>query len=81
MRLHFLLRDNPSLSKKTLEQYRSRFAGIFYDWYVRGLWVAPTGFVYPNFSEREHATDQAPWLSVEQRVVGTERSAFCKFCR
>lgn len=62
LRLHFEMTDNPSLSEKTLEQYRSRFTGIFYDWYVRGLWVDPTGLVYPNFREEEHTTDKAPWL-------------------
>ncbi len=62
LRLHFEMTDNPSLSEKTLEQYRSRFTGIFYDWYVRGLWVDPTGLVYPNFKEKEHTTDKTPWL-------------------
>ena len=62
LRLHFEMTDNPSLSEKTLEQYRTRFTGIFYDWYVRGMWVDPTGLVYQNFNEKEHTTDKTPWL-------------------
>lgn len=62
LRLHFEMTDNPSLSEKTLEQYRTRFTGIFYDWYVRGMWVDPTGLVYQNFNEKDHTTDKTPWL-------------------
>lgn len=62
LRLHFEMTDNPSLSEKTLEQYRTRFSGIFYDWYVRGLWVDPTGLVYQDFREKEHVTAKTPWL-------------------
>lgn len=64
LRLHFEMTDNPSLTKKVLEQYRTRFTGIFYDWYVRGLWVDPTGLVYQGFNEKEHTTDKTPWLDV-----------------
>lgn len=62
LRLHFEMTDNPSLSEKTLEQYRTRFTGIFYDWYVRGMWVDPTGLVYQVFNEKEHTTGNTPWL-------------------
>lgn len=62
LRLHFAMTDNPSLSEKTLEQYRTRFTGVFYDWYVLGQWVDPTGLVYQNFSEEAHTTDKTPWL-------------------
>lgn len=62
LRLHFEMTDNPSLSEKTLNDYKTRFSGIFYDWYVRGLWVDPTGLVYQNFSEKDHVTDKTPWL-------------------
>lgn len=48
--LHFEMTDNPSLSQKTLERYENMFAGIFYDRYVKGLWVAAEGVVYPDFA-------------------------------
>lgn len=48
--LHFEMSDNPSLSAKTLARYESMFAGIFYDRYVRGLWVAAEGVVYKDFA-------------------------------
>lgn len=48
--LHFEMRDNPGLSEKTLERYENMYAGIFYDRYVRGLWVAAEGVVYKDFA-------------------------------
>ena len=47
--LHFEMTDNPSLSEKTLERYRTQYTGVFYDRYIRGLWVAADGLIYPMF--------------------------------
>lgn len=48
--LHFEMTDNPGLSEKTLARYKNMYAGIFYDRYVRGLWVAAEGVVYKDFA-------------------------------
>ena len=48
--LHFEMKDNPGLSERTLERYENMYAGIFYDRYVRGLWVAAEGIVYKDFA-------------------------------
>lgn len=48
--LHFEMTDNPSLSEKKLAWYQSTYTGVFYDRYVRGLWVAAEGLVYPYFA-------------------------------
>lgn len=47
--LHFEMTDNPGLSKKTLERYETMFSGVFYDRYIRGLWVLAEGLIYPMF--------------------------------
>lgn len=47
--LQFAMTDNPSLSQKTLERYRNMYSGVFYDRYIRGLWVVAEGLVYPMF--------------------------------
>ena len=57
--LHFEMRDNPSLSEKTLAQYESRYTGVFYDRYIRGLWVLAEGLVYDFFGE-EQIVDEIP---------------------
>lgn len=48
--LHFQMADNPSLSQKTLKRYLSMYTGVFYDRYIRGLWVAAEGLVYQYFA-------------------------------
>lgn len=49
--LHFEMTDNPGLSQKTLECYQAMFSGVFYDRYIRGLWVLAEGLIYPMFGE------------------------------
>lgn len=51
LHLHFLMNDNPSLSDKMLQRYESMYAGVFYDRYIRGLWVVAEGLVYPMFND------------------------------
>lgn len=51
LHLHFLMQDNPSLSDKILQRYESMYAGVFYDRYIRGLWIVAEGLVYPMFSD------------------------------
>lgn len=54
LHLHFLMSDNPSLSKKVIERYQSLYSGTFYERFVEGKWVAAEGIVYPQFNEKEH---------------------------
>lgn len=49
--LHFEMSDNPSLSQKMLDRYKTMFSGVFYDRYIRGLWVLADGLIYPMFGE------------------------------
>ena len=54
LHLHFLMQDNPSLSKKVIERYHSLYSGAFYERFVEGKWVAAEGVVYPQFNEKDH---------------------------
>lgn len=49
--LHFVMADNPGLSKKTLERYQTMFSGVFHERYILGRWVVADGLVYPNFGD------------------------------
>lgn len=51
LHLHFTLHDNPSLSDKIMARYESMYSGVFYDRYIRGLWVLAEGIIYPMFSD------------------------------
>lgn len=66
--LRFAITDNPSLSEKTLARYQSMYSGVFYDRYVRGLWVAAEGLVYPEFSIERNTTAGTPWLDVNGNI-------------
>jgi len=46
--LHFLMKDNPSLSKEVIARYESLYSGSFYERFVLGKWVAADGLVYPD---------------------------------
>ena len=47
--LHFDMADNPALSEKTLERYKSMYSGVFYERYILGRWVLAEGLIYPMF--------------------------------
>ena len=57
--LHFEMADNPSLSEKTLDRYRSQYSGVFYDRYILGKWVLAEGLIYPMFGQ-DNITDEVP---------------------
>ena len=57
--LHFEMADNPSLSEKTLERYRSQYSGVFYDRYILGKWCLAEGLIYPMFGQ-DNITDEIP---------------------
>ncbi len=52
--LHFTMDDNPSLTPKIINRYRSLYSGAFYERFVEGKWVAAQGLVYPFFSSERH---------------------------
>ena len=52
--LHFTMDDNPSLTPKIINRYRSLYSGTFYERFVEGKWVAAQGLVYPFFSSERH---------------------------
>ena len=54
LHLHFTLDDNPSLPEEIKDRYKAMYAGVFYDRYIRGLWVVAEGRVYDQFSEDLH---------------------------
>lgn len=51
MYLHFTMADNLSLAEEVKERYESMWTGVFYDRYIRGLWVVAEGLIYSMFDE------------------------------
>lgn len=57
--LHFTMQDNPSLPEERRRWYESQFDGVFYDRYIKGLWVKAEGLVYPMF-DKSRTFDMLP---------------------
>lgn len=62
--LHFEMTDNPALSAETLARYETMYDGVFYDRYVKGMWVAAEGLIYLDFAnntEKYLINDPIEW--------------------
>ncbi len=51
--LHFTMEDNNSLSEKVKKRYENMYSGVFYDRFIRGLWVVAEGLVYDFFQSKK----------------------------
>ncbi len=51
--LHFTMEDNPSLSEKIRQRYKSLYTGTFYERFIEGKWVATQGIIYNQMSKPE----------------------------
>ena len=49
--LHFTMDDNFSLSPAIKQRYEGLYSGVFYDRYIKGLWVVAEGLIY-SFGEQ-----------------------------
>ena len=50
LHLHFTMDDNLSLSASVKARYESLYSGVFYDRFIRGLWVVAEGLIYTMFN-------------------------------
>lgn len=67
--LHFTMDDNPSLTKEVRERYERLYDGIFYDRYIKGLWIAAEGQVYSMFSEEKYVIPKECMPSEYEKYV------------
>lgn len=67
--LHFLMRDNPILTEKEIQRAESLFTGVFYDRYIKGMWVRAEGIIFPEF-----ANDPTRWIIKREDVPKTFRA-------
>lgn len=58
--LHFTMDDNLSLSEKIKRRYENMYSGVFYDRYIRGLWVVAEGLIYSMFNKDYHVVPSIP---------------------
>lgn len=58
--LHFTMADNLTLADEIKARYESLWNGVFYDRYIRGLWVVAEGLIYAFFDKKNHVTSEMP---------------------
>lgn len=72
IRIHFMLEDNPSLSKSTIERYYSMFTGVFYKRFILGEWAFANGVIYDCFTKEKNTLEgsnfELPWQVKEKQI-------------
>lgn len=70
IRVHFEMKDNPSLSERILERYERMYKGVFYDRFVRGLWSLASGIIFPYFADK---STQPQYLFRDEDIFDAQR--------
>lgn len=58
--LHFTMDDNLTLSERIKKRYEAQYTGVFFDRYIRGLWVIAEGVIYRCFDKAIHTFSEPP---------------------
>ena len=66
----FLIDDNTFLDPNYVEELKKEYVGVFYDRFIRGLWVVAEGLVYPRFSKAAAKTlpERAPRVKIGRKI-------------
>lgn len=56
--LHFIMDDNLSLDRKTIERYLQMYVGVFFKRYIKGLWAVAEGLIYTMCTDENYYTDE-----------------------
>ena len=75
IRIHFDMKDNPSLSAQMKDRYERMYKGVFYDRFIRGLWVVASGVIF-----RYLADNPEPYL-FEPTELYDERGSLKPFSK
>lgn len=68
--LHFDMDDNLSLTEEIKQRYHRQYSGVFFDRYIKGLWVAAENAIYNMFDAKTMIVDTLPnmqryWIGVD----------------
>ena len=76
IRIHFVMRDNPSLADHIIERYERMYRGVFYDRFILGLWVLASGIIFRYFAENPE-----PYLYDDEEIFDTDGHLKVKFSK
>lgn len=70
IRIHFTMRDNPSLPEHIIERYEHMYKGVFYDRFIQGLWVLASGIIFRYFAENpdDYCFDESEIIDEDGRL-------------
>ena len=75
LHLHFTMKDNLTLSQKIIDRYKRMYSGVYYDRYVKGLWVVAEGIIYSSFND-DNLIDELPEnVEIVEEFVGVDYGA------
>ena len=67
--MHFTMNDNLSLSPSIKQRYEGIYSGVFYERYIKGLWVVAEGLIYSfgmqNIVDKHPKTTGAYYISCD----------------
>lgn len=72
IRIHFEMEDNPSLSAKVIDRYKRMYSGVFYDRFIRGLWVLSEGIIFDNFNKDTMVKEPPTDVTANQYYVSID---------
>lgn len=79
----FNLNDNAALSERYKKNLKKSYSGIFYDRFIKGLWVLAEGVIYDMFNRKKHVVESKKREYTSKVVAvdyGTQNpTAFGKF--
>ena len=75
LHLHFTMEDNLTLSQKIIDRYKRMYSGVYYDRYIRGLWVVAEGLVYPSFNNDNLIAKLPENVDIIEEYIGVDYGA------
>ncbi|NQE01847.1 PBSX family phage terminase large subunit [Enterococcus gallinarum] len=72
IRIHFTMDDNPSLSQRVIDRYKRMYSGVFFDRFIRGLWVLSEGIIFDNFDKSIMVIDLPPETTYKKNYVSVD---------
>lgn len=57
---HFMLDDNLALGEDYKKNIKEAYSGLFYDRFIKGLWVLSDGIIYDMFDKDKHIVPTIP---------------------
>lgn len=67
----FNLDDNNAISETYKENLRKSYSGVFYDRFIKGLWVLAEGVIYSMFNEDKHVVEDIE-REYSERVIAVD---------